>query len=370
MDSLSNDKYKLLNFILLLFVSLSFELPNKYGNYLKYFFPVCIFFLFLYFIFFIKIKIIKNVYFIFLIFTLCFTPLYSFLSSKLNYYFLKEFLLIFLPIVIGFFIAEIAINFKLDLLAIFFYGTIFSYIFESVFNNISFIHESVLSFVFGFLCLYSFSKKKNFYFLFSLLFIVFSNKRITLLSVIITFIIVFCFNNNIKYKKITKVDFIFIILFVLIITYIIGIYSGLLEKLMNAAGINAQGRFGFYNNLDNYFFNSPFIGNGFGFVEQQQNIIFKGGTIWLLHSDILKLNIEIGITGLISWYLLFWVFIKQYKNSKFTTSLLIYIIYSTILFLTDNTLIYITYSIPVFSIILFDFLDNRSLKSLSQIIEL
>ena len=140
MDSLNNNNYKLLNFTLLLFASLSFDLPFKYGNYLKYFFPAYIFFLFLYCIFFLKIKIIKNVFLIFLILILCFTPFYSFLSSKLNYYFIKEFLLIFLPVIISLFLAEIAVNFKFDLLPIFFCGTILSYILESVFNNISLLH--------------------------------------------------------------------------------------------------------------------------------------------------------------------------------------------------------------------------------------
>jgi len=183
-------------------------------------------------------------------------------------------------------------------------------------------------------------------------FLFLTNKRITLLAVIIV-IMIMQFLRVFRNDK-RLVYAIWIAVSGGIGGYIWLICSGTFEFLCKGFGIDTSGRVKMYAQIIQWLENPmQFIGKGLGTVEILLEQ-WKLKSFANLHNDLLKFYIELGVVGLVI-YLLSYMGVYYLAERKFGTEkmcmLLVMNIYSMILFATDNVSIYILYLIPFYSIL-------------------
>lgn len=325
-------------------------------KYSKYLLPL--FALFYFILFFLSgfVKIYKKESPIFLlIFILCFPVVYGVITFNISStYFIKDAFLIVFPIISSYAFVKILISSNLNfLINIFPYCMFISYTVFSILtypsprNTFLFFRESTLSFTFGFFALYFLIKKCKKSFLFYILATIITFKRISILAIITSIIPNFLIIKN-KYNK-YRLNIIFLSLILLIFLFIFATMKDMFLFLETKYHIITSGRVWIYDMIKTYLFSKPFIGYGLGYV---YNIL--DNLIGNLHSDILKLTIEIGIVGITFQYLLYLFYSFKYRYFKSLKYFITFIIYITIIYLTDNALIYTTYIFPALSLVIFE----------------
>ena len=322
----------------------------------------------------------KNILLLGLIPVLSIIPalIFNFENSDYIYRYLKESIFIVSVLVMCAFISD-SIRPKLFLRYLTFFVIALLIIFlASEFQNLSSLFRNIVGFllysqsdtestfasVYGAICIYFFVKKKRWAFLIAFLLVIIGSKRIVLGGVVGSIIIGYLIDNfNFKHKTVLAIS---LLINVLLVSILINVSSGIYDTLINSnLGVSSNqllmGRITLYNLVLSNFDGLSFLGAGLGstsvYIEQNLNII---GRSELLHSDILKLYIELGVV-LSLWY--FITLIKFYKISRKTIYIIIYI---NILYITGNTLIYVHVNIIIYLILTalcFDNEDNRRITS-------
>lgn len=219
--------------------------------------------------------------------------------------------------------------------------------------------ESVFAFSFGIFALYYLYEKNWKCFVTAILFMLFAEKRIAIVAVAAALFVMgmmWLFRYS---KKLA------LLLWGLVIAaaylYIYMIYSGALEAFCWGANINTNGRVEMYGRMaQEARFSLTYLGKGLGYVEtllSHWNIL----TYVNLHNDLLKFYVELGFTGFLL-YLLSYGFILHFAEKKFDLKkmsfLLVLLVYTMLMFTTDNVSIYMLYLVPLYSIF-FAVLEDR-----------
>lgn len=232
-----------------------------------------------------------------------------------------------------------------------FLGSILAYaLFDAPYLMKIFRWESVFAFVFGIFAIYFAYYKRWKLFVAAMLFLVFAEKRIAILAVagaLLVMVIVWLFRHNQK----LVLGFWGTIIAV-IFSYLYLIYSGIMEAFCWGANINTNGRVEIYARVAEEF--PPEIaGNGLGIVEKMLEY-WNVAVYSNLHNDLLKTFIELGIFGffvfLASYGVMFYLVGKKFEKSKLCFLLGI-VVYTMLLFATDNVSIYMVYLVPFYSTI-------------------
>lgn len=209
--------------------------------------------------------------------------------------------------------------------------------------------ESTFAFVFGIFTIYYAYQRRLKLFALSVVFMYLADKRIVLLGVVISLLvlgILWLFEHNQK-----LVYAIWGVVSGLVCLYLYLIYSGTMEAFCWGANINTNGRVEMYGRMANEF-SVRFLGEGLGVVENLLacwNIkVFAN-----LHNDLLKFHIELGFLGLLlyllSYAVMFYAAGKKFEKSK-VCFLLGIAVYSMVLYATDNVSIYVMYLLPMYSV--------------------
>ncbi|WP_353164628.1 hypothetical protein [Empedobacter brevis] len=352
--------FKLSDFIIylvcfLLFVSSIFTHLENPIRYVKYFIFIVIgFFLIFYPLKEIKLNklLLENILLYSSIFIINF--IVSLFNEQLSLRFFQEIILIILPIVSVLLISGFK-NISLEKLI----NTLFlSYILSFIFYfykellNIpvligSFINalkmsefptESWMAFPFGLFLIYYLEKKDKIRIFLALIFFLLCFKRISFIAFILGYGAYWFIYKLIKieYNKKRLIQYIIFLNFFLIVNmylFVNGTYSYFIKKYTGIT-VNhfTQGRFRIYNDTLNHFSDQIILGNSLGVTNIYLSEKFKN--IALLHSDLLKLIIEIGIILFVIWLISFMV---VNLNDKKAIPIILYI---NILFISDNVFIY------------------------------
>ncbi|WP_158629438.1 O-antigen ligase family protein [Flavobacterium microcysteis] len=301
----------------------------------------------------------------------------SLILGQLSGRFFEESLLILLPLLTIFIISGIQ-NFNLQkLINVVFYSYSVSYILYNLqeFLNISKLlaniilalrysilpTESWLAFPMGLFCIYYIIEKEKVKSIIAIVLFVFAFKRISIFAFLLSLGVYFLFyvRKNRKFLK-NKVVTYFMTLNVFLVTILYFFISGAFSKIIfKYTGLNVnhftQGRFKIYNDTINNFKDDIWLGSSLGSTHTY--IDRKFDNVSFLHSDILKVIIELGIFSF-----LIWIFTFLYLNitNKKTIPIILYL---NILFLTDNVFIYFD-TLFVFYLILIKF--NKDEKNIDS----
>lgn len=231
-----------------------------------------------------------------------------------------------------------------------FFGSILAYaIFDAPYFAKIFQWESIYAFVFGVFVIYYAYQKKWLFCTIAALFVYFAEKRIAILAVCITLIlmgILWLFEQN---KKLVLAFW--GLISCAVYGYIYLIHSGIMEAFCWGANINTNGRVEMYSRMaTESSFSLGYFGRGIGIVEQLLEY-YNVSTYVNLHNDLLKFYIELGFIGLLiyllSYGIVFWWVNKHFGKSKMCYFFAISA-YTLMLFATDNTSIYMIYLIPMY----------------------
>lgn len=198
--------------------------------------------------------------------------------------------------------------------------------------------ESWMAFPFGMFTLYFLVERKYKMFFIAIFFFLMSFKRISMVGLLISVGVYFFYFGYLKkdFNKFKLVGY-FLIFNTLLTTILYFFINGYFTKLIyNKTGITinhfSQGRFQIYNDVINHFSDKIWTGSSLGFTH-----VFlsrKYVDISLLHSDILKIIIELGLISFFIW--IFYFLVINLNNQK---SVLI-VLFINVLFLSDNVFIY------------------------------
>lgn len=212
--------------------------------------------------------------------------------------------------------------------------------------------ESGSAYTFGLFMLYFIHRKANRKtIIFTGLMVLLANKRI------VTFSLPFCllgyyllsrFSNTAPQKRRFLLRTGATLSIIVQLGFIFLLHSGRFIEWLQRYGISHMGRAGLYARIaSDYRFSPGFIGHGIGFALYRLEGIN-------LHSDILKLYIELGFWGFLLYNLLFFriVFhVNKQGDGRGAVFIFTLLIYSILLYFTDNVSIYINYLIPFYMMI-------------------
>lgn len=294
-----------------------------------------------------------------------YTLIISLLSSEYEYYryFIKQIIFVILPIFAAYGVVDLSINRKVNLpytmfisiTALFIYKNM--YRIGNIFDLNSSLFEGVEGFIFGIFLIYYVYKNNFILSIVSFILMYLGHKRIAVFASIIVIIIykISTIMKNNKNKTYSISIYILLISVSLIFIWMVSTDS--IEYLFRTFNINTMGRSEIYSFINDYYdFNVNFYGNGMGFTEF---ILSSLGMIHFrnLHSDILKLYIELGFIVYIIYML---SYIKIYKNIYRLTpnvaKLYMYLhIFTVINLFTDNIMIYMYYLFSLYMIVIYEF---------------
>ena len=204
-----------------------------------------------------------------------------------------------------------------------------------------------LTFGFGILLLYYIFEGKDehwrrFYIIAFTFFIITGFKRILFLAFAVGFVYLFLVRKMTK-KLQTKLSIaIGLSLIILSIVYVVLIKTDLLFKVMDYLGIDLMGRRRLYNHVKQYYEISPaYMGVGFGRLSKILEAV-EVTENRRLHSDILRLYIELGMPVFLLWSAVTYIFTYNYFRRLYSlASAKIYFAVTILMFvtfLTDNTI--------------------------------
>jgi len=348
----------------------SYESPLRYLKYIL--FPLLTFFLFFIKRMNVSKLLLRNI--LLYIGLLAFNLIISTVSGKLSFRFIEESLLIMLPLLSVFiFVGFKNLNVGSAITTIFYSYVLAFFIFNFKFLiNIpkllsSFITalrlsyfptESWMAFPFGVFTLYFLIEKNYKNSMIAGFFFLLSFKRISMFAFIIAISIYLLskFLNN-RFNR-NKVVGYFIVLNAVLLTtlyfFINGFFTRVIYKLTGIS-INhfSQGRFQIYNDVINHFSDRIWLGASLGFTHLYLDNKYED--ISYLHSDILKIIIELGIVSFLIW-LLYFMYINL--SNKKAVPIVLFI---NILFLSDNVFIYFD-TLFVFYLVLVKFDKDEQIQ--------
>ncbi|MDO5509088.1 MAG: hypothetical protein Q4F57_00190 [Weeksellaceae bacterium] len=280
----------------------------------------------------------------------------AFIGNDFSMRMFMEILLILIPIsaAIGFSEMDEKSNMKLLKYLFYIYATAFFIVFWQEFINLGslfknlprailysqFKTESWMGFVFAIFSLFFFLTKQRIHLIVALVLMFFAFKRVTWAASFASISAFFFLFQLLKFRfRPMQFKLLFAGVLVVFISLFFGFISGEFTTFIQTqTGISinhfTQGRFFLYNRALHYFSENynlwfgSYLGATYDFLEPRYpNVDF-------LHSDLLKLILEIGIILFIIWFI---SFININMTNKYTFALLIFVF---VLFFTDNTLIY------------------------------
>ena len=283
-----------------------------------------------------------------------FNLLISSISGLLSFRFFQEVVLIALPVITALLITgfkNLSIAKLIDKLFIvyilafvcFFYKELLNFpllitSFVKALKLSTFPTESWMAFPFGMFLIYYIDQKNRIRIIISLLFFMMCFKRITFLAFFMSYGIYWFLYLFLKleFNKRKLVIYILGLNFLLLINmymFVNGFYSYIIKQYTGIT-INhlTQGRFRIYNDAIDYFSDYIVFGSSLGITNIYLSEKFKD--IAFLHSDLLKLILEIGILMFIIWLVSFMIINLNTKKS------IPVILYINILFISDNVFIY------------------------------
>ena len=219
--------------------------------------------------------------------------------------------------------------------------------------------ESWMAFPFGLFSLHYILQKRKLRMVIALLLFVFAFKRISMLALCLGLLIFWFFY---KYRKKvfkpnrTLIWFIFLNSFLLVIIYnfIQGNFDVFIKETTGLSPNHfTQGRLRIYTDSVNYFDDNLLFGNSLG----STNIFLseKFPDIHFLHSDILKIILELGIVSYVIWLIVF------FKINLVSTKAVPLLIFMNILFLSDNVFIYFD-TLFIFYLMILSYNNNLNEK--------
>ncbi|AGY82830.1 hypothetical protein [Carnobacterium inhibens] len=277
-----------------------------------------------------------------------------------NFYF-KNLLFLLLPPIFAFLVNVIIKNKNIDLPLYSFFSIAMVFFVTRIpnYNSIDLL-EGTEAFIFGLYILYFMMKKKKILLCLAIFLTFLAHKRIVIASVIVCMLlyIFLIILKKFNIKKINTVIFCGVILIEFLTIYVIKYEK--LQLLKLKFDINDMGRSIIYSFFDNqYSFSFFYKGNGLGFVDSYFNLI--NSNVGNLHSDILKIYIEVGFIGFLIFNLVHLnSYIKIFKknNREFSNLYFVFIIYVFINYFSDNALIYIYFLVPLYLLIFYEYFNN------------
>ena len=218
-----------------------------------------------------------------------------------------------------------------------------------------FLYEVNEAFIFGIYSIYFFVQKRRKLCLASILFTLLAGKRIAIGVTLVTLIVIYI-SKLIKKQSILTMAYFISIVFSYI--YIYMIKYGKLIEIFRQYNIDDTGRNYIYSFVSSYYdFKIGFMGTGIGI----ESIVAKNTIFSNLHSDTLKIYIELGFLGYLVYYLIgFGVYrIINKSNKKLAIIYLSIMLYSNLIYLTDNVSIYYVYLFPIYALIFNEFICLR-----------
>jgi len=200
------------------------------------------------------------------------------------------------------------------------------------------LFESGFSFIFGIYAIYYLNIKKYPKLLIAVILVVVTLKRISLLGIIVAAAIAFLPQ---KLKRIPNNSYVILAFHSIVVLLIFLLTTGSLDELIESiTGKNSawltMGRTVHYFGVVSDIIKNPanvIFGNGAGSAYNMATISYEGDSVTPnLHSDTLKIFYEYGILFFISFF-----FLLGRKKSDVAQS---FVIYLSVIFITDNTLIY------------------------------
>jgi len=198
-------------------------------------------------------------------------------------------------------------------------------------------------FVFGILALFFLYKKDKIFFLLNLIFVILSFKRIVFLGVVAAIPFVFIERNHRTILKNNRWLFLVpnVIALFIIVSFTQGLYDDLIKSITGlSAGYFTMGRNIIYEPIVNKFFEMNLFEKLFGLGQAFAYNLSISYINDAVHNDLLVLLIDQGII----FFSLF--FLLLYKSR-----IVFPIIFSNMLYLTDNTLIYTFYLFVFFLLV-------------------
>lgn len=186
------------------------------------------------------------------------------------------------------------------------------------------------------------TKREHRYLAICAVFIILGLKRIQILSIIIVIVIGFIlkFSKNKVFKNLVM-NIVGLGTIIAAYLYIIIIDNDTI--LMNWTGLD-MGRYHLYSFMNDYFaFDIKFLGHGYGFSNKFAEIN-TNFSITVLHSDILRMFVELGFVGFLIWLTYYLYFARKKIERRYGTEcsyiFFFMTIYLIITYFTDNTVNY------------------------------
>lgn len=308
----------------------------------------------------ILILLLLPVFFYF-IYTLVISLLSSTYENYINFF--KQLVFMATPILGAYGLVNITNNKNLDITKVMFWCVLVVFIFDNLWriDNLFYpesdLFEGTEAFIFGIFLMYFIYKGNKGLAILSFILMYLGNKRIALFSTIVLSVASIIIKIMDKKGKKIKLNFIYLTVMVLSLIYIYMIYIGKIEDLFNYLNMHMMGRDKAYIFIKNYYdFKFDFYGRGMGYVEYVlMNINMNGFNN--LHSDILKIYVELGTVGYVVYMILYKIIYKYiYRiNHKVGNLYLLLNIFTIINMFTDNIMIYVYYLLPLYTIIIYEF---------------
>lgn len=202
-----------------------------------------------------------------------------------------------------------------------------------------------LTFAFGaimiYLFMYSKDKRKKWFILCSLIFFTLGWKRAAFLGVMMGCAYIYIMQ---KWEENAQMKMSLVLGATLVLIgfgYVVIIREGLLFDLVDMFGLNMMGRDKIYKMVEDlYEINPIFMGIGYGKVSTITEVRYARA-VRGLHSDILRIYIELGFPGFFIWvgltFALTYYFMAKWFSYKTATSYMAVALYLYLTYLTDNT---------------------------------
>ncbi|GAA3588370.1 hypothetical protein GCM10022396_02000 [Flavivirga amylovorans] len=279
--------------------------------------------------------------------------IYSLFTFNLSIRFIEESVLILIPIlavIVSTSIIKTPIHNILDYLFVV-YGIVFFVGNSQFFFNPNIVNEFIdalrtstmpteswMAFPFGLFSLHYILQRRKLRAFIALLFFVLAFKRISILAACLALLIFWFFY---KYRKKTfnpNRAFVWFIvlnsaLLIIIYNFIQGNFDAAIKDITGLSPNHfTQGRLRIYTDSVNHFDDNLLFGNSLG----STNLFLKENfpNIHFLHSDILKIILELGIVSYLIWLITF------FKINLVSAKAVPILIFMNILFLSDNVFIY------------------------------
>lgn len=191
----------------------------------------------------------------------------------------------------------------------------------------------------------------------SLVMMLFGFKRILLLAVVLVVLFTLVIDRLPARQQRLLSLIVFVAIFGVSWFYVVAVKTGLFDTLVASFGIDTMGRVFYYDAiLQNAPLDPTFLGFGYNAVSGMLSTTYSYLKVGGLHSDILKMYVELGAIGFTVWmgYYLFLLpyLIEKYYGTQAHRLMAILTVFSFVLFFTDNTDTYLgsqllLYGIPM-----------------------